>query len=75
MRTTGGNCHIPLAAYAEREGQQLRLRGLLADPTGKRVQRAELRVAWPSQEFEAARIGEQLGLELKAVLDCPHADA
>ena len=75
MRTTGGNCHVPLAAYAERAGDRLWLRGLLADPTGKRVRRAEAKVPWPGDELLAARIGEQLGLELKAVLDCPHADA
>ena len=75
MRSTGGNCHVPLAAYAEREGDCLWLRGMLADPTGKRVRRAEIKVLWPDGEAEAARIGEQLGLELKAVLDCPHADA
>jgi hydroxymethylbilane synthase len=75
MRTTGGNCHIPLAAYARRDDTGLWLRGLLADPSGKRVQTAEVKVPWPDEEASAARIGEQLGLELKAVLDCPHANA
>ncbi len=75
MRATGGNCHVPLAAYAERAQDCLWVRGLLADSTGKRVTRAEAKVPWPSDEAGAARIGEQLGLELKAVLDCPHADA
>ena len=74
MRSTGGNCHVPLAAYAERDGSGLWLRGLLADPSGKQVRRAETKVPWPDSEAQAARIGEQLGLELKAVLDCPHAD-
>jgi hydroxymethylbilane synthase len=74
MRSTEGNCHIPLAAYAERVGNTVWLRGLLADPSGKRIRRAETKVPWPSSETEATRIGEQLGLELKAVLDCPHAD-
>ncbi len=75
MRSTGGNCHVPLAAYAQRLGDGLWLRGLLADPNGRQVRRAETKVPWPGSEAEAARIGEQLGLELKAVLDCPHADA
>lgn len=75
MRSTGGNCHVPLAAYAERLGERLWLRGLLAEPSGKHVRRAETKVLWPGSEAEAVRIGEQLGLELKAVLDCPHADA
>ena len=75
MRTTGGNCHIPLAAYALRTPEGLWLRGLLADAGGKHVRTAEVKVPWPSDERAAARIGEQLGLELKAVLDCAHADA
>ena len=75
MRSTGGNCHVPLAAYAQRLGDGLWLRGLLADPNGRQVRRAETKVPWPGSEAEAARIGEQLGLELKAVLDCPHADS
>jgi hydroxymethylbilane synthase len=75
MRSTGGNCHVPLAAYAERDGESLWLRGLLADPSGSQVRRAEVKVPWPSSEAQAARIGERLGFQLKAVLDCPHADA
>ncbi len=75
MRTTGGNCFIPLAAHARRAEEGLWLRGLLADPNGKHVQTAEVKVPWPANEKDAAGIGEQLGLELKAVLDCPHADA
>jgi len=31
----GGNCKVPLAAYAEFVGQQLCLRGCVADPTGR----------------------------------------
>ncbi len=75
MRATGGNCLVPLAAYALFTESGFWLRGLLADPTGERVQRAEIMVPRPEIEATAARIGEQLGLKLKAVLDCPHADS
>jgi hypothetical protein len=51
------------------------LRGLLADPPGEHVQRAEIMVPRPESEAQAARIGEQLGLKLKAVLECAHADS
>jgi hydroxymethylbilane synthase len=75
MRATGGNCQVPLAAYGVFAESGFWLRGFLADPTGTRVQRAEIMVPRPEIEASAARIGEQLGLELKAVLDCPHADS
>jgi hydroxymethylbilane synthase len=40
-RALGGNCSIPLGAYAEIWGDTLRLRALVAAPDGKRVARAE----------------------------------
>jgi len=40
-RALGGSCTIPLAAYAERTGGELRLRALVASPDGRRVARAE----------------------------------
>lgn len=40
-RALGGNCSIPLGAYAEASGGTLRLRALVAAPDGKRVARAE----------------------------------
>ena len=75
MRATGGNCHVPLAAHAVLSMEGLWLRGLLADPPGEHVQRAEIMVPRPESEAQAARIGEQLGLKLKAVLECAHADS
>ena len=38
---TGGNCTIPLGAYAEIWGDTLRLRGIVAAPDAKRIARAE----------------------------------
>ena len=40
-RALGGSCTIPLAAYAERAGGELRLRALVASPDGRQVARAE----------------------------------
>jgi len=40
-RALGGNCAIPLGAYAELEGSRLRLRALVASPDGERVARAQ----------------------------------
>jgi len=40
-RALGGNCAVPLGAYAELEGTRLRLRALLASPDGRRIARAE----------------------------------
>lgn len=40
-RALGGNCSIPLGAYAEIWGDTLRLRALVAAPDAKRIARAE----------------------------------
>ena len=40
-RALGGNCSIPLGAYAEIWGETLRLRALVAAPDARRVARAE----------------------------------
>ena len=40
-RSLGGNCAIPLGAFAEIIGATLRLRALVSSPDGKRVARAE----------------------------------
>ena len=40
-RALGGNCTIPLGAYAELHGSTIRLRALVASPDGRRIARAE----------------------------------
>jgi hydroxymethylbilane synthase len=40
-RALGGNCVIPLGAFAERAGNRLRLRALVASPDGRRIARAD----------------------------------
>jgi hydroxymethylbilane synthase len=40
-RALGGDCTIPLGAYAEQSGTRLRLRALVASPDGRKLARAE----------------------------------
>jgi hydroxymethylbilane synthase len=60
----GGDCKTPIAAHAEREGGQMRLRAFVADADGSRLRRGERRAAWPSNESEATELGLSLGREL-----------
>ena len=41
LRHLGGGCQVPIAAHAVWEGDQLRLRGLVANPNGTQVVRAQ----------------------------------
>jgi hydroxymethylbilane synthase len=56
----GGGCRLPMAALGLVEGDSLRLRGLIADPEGRRLLRSE--VTGPASEPEAlgAALAEQL---------------
>ncbi|WP_437958970.1 hydroxymethylbilane synthase [Sorangium sp. So ce119] len=65
MAAVEGSCRTPVAAYAVRDGDALWLRAFLAEPDGSRLRRAARRVAWPGDLREAARLGEDLGAELK----------
>jgi len=65
MVAVEGDCQTPVAAYAVRSGGELYLRGLLAEPDGSRLRRAERRAAWPASEAEAQALGRDLGAELK----------
>ena len=60
-RTLGGNCSIPLGAYAELAGKSIRLRALVAAPDGRRIARAE--GEGPAQEPEA--LGERIAAGLR----------
>ena len=65
MRAVEGNCQTPVAAYAIREGSQIWLRALLAEPDGSNVRRDELRGPWPKTELDASSLGERLGQLLR----------
>ena len=65
MRAVEGNCQTPVAAYAVREGTQIWLRALLADPDGSNLRKNELRAPWPVDDKEATFLGETLGRSLR----------
>ena len=58
----GGSCHTPLAALGVWQGDQLRLRGLIASRDGRRVLRGERTGAAPNVQ-DAEAIGDALGAE------------
>ena len=60
MARLGGGCQLPFGAYAEIEGDSLRLRGFVADDEGRRLLRGELRM--PVKEAGSA--GKQLAERL-----------
>lgn len=62
----GGSCEVPIGAFAQLQGEALRLRGFVASPDGERFARAELHAA-----LDEAR---SLGLELAAALRRDGAD-
>jgi len=55
-RKFGGSCQIPLAAFGEVSGDQMRLRSMVATPDGKRIATAE--VTGPADNPEA--LGQQV---------------
>lgn len=65
LRRLGGDCSVPLAAYATRDGDSgLRLRALISDTSGRRIVRDEavapLRGDVNAQREAAAELGEQV---------------
>ncbi|MCC2595383.1 hydroxymethylbilane synthase [Pusillimonas sp. MFBS29] len=69
-RVLGGSCQVPLAAFAQRDGNTLKVSGLVAEPDGSRIIRAQ---ASGSLE-EAEQLGERIAHELldhgaRAILD------
>jgi len=56
----GGGCRLPMAALGVVEGDSLRLRGLIADPEGRRILRGELTGAASDAEALGAALGDQL---------------
>jgi hydroxymethylbilane synthase len=61
-RALSGSCNVPLGAYAEAEGANLRLRGFVGAPDGSRLVNGELR--GPARDPEA--LGVTLAKALKA---------
>lgn len=65
MMAAEGSCQVPLAAYAERQGEELYLRALLAEPDGTRLRREELRCPWPETLQRAQALGAGVGRALR----------
>ena len=59
-RALGGNCSIPLGAYAEIWGETVRLRGVVAAPDAKRIARAEATGQAEDPEALGLRVAEML---------------
>lgn len=60
-RALGGDCTIPLGAYAERSGTNLRLRALVASADGRRIARGE-----GTGEFaDPEKLGRQVAGQLR----------
>jgi len=59
-RALGGNCAVPLGAFAEAEGARLRVRALVASPDGARIARAECEGTTSDPEEVGARTAELL---------------
>lgn len=59
-RALGGNCSIPLAAYAQLAGSMLTLRGLVAAADGKQIARAEEMGPADAPEALGERVAERL---------------
>jgi|SRR6187399_739528 len=66
MLAVDGNCQAPVAAYAERVGNDMRLRAMLAEPDGSKLRRTEQSRPWPASLDEAFAFGEQVGAVLKS---------
>lgn len=69
MAAVGGSCRLPVAAHATRSrgasGDEMTLRAFVAEPDGTRVRRGERRSVFPTSEADAARLGTDLGAELR----------
>ena len=74
-RTLGGSCQVPLAAYAECEGEQLWVRGLVGSPDGRELLRAERRGPRAEAEAIGGAVAQELlqsgAARILAALDSP----
>jgi len=59
-RRLEGGCQVPIAGYAVLEGEEVYLRGLVGEPDGSRVIRAEGRAPAAEAEALGIRIAEEL---------------
>ncbi len=65
MAAVGGSCQLPVAAYGQREGTDLWLRGMFADADGSHARFGERRMPWSTDLTVIASLGRALGEALK----------
>ncbi len=65
MAAVEGNCQVPVAGYAVRDGREMYLRAMLAEPDGSNMRRSDVRVQWPETPEIAHRVGWELGQQLR----------
>lgn len=71
-----GGCQVPIACYAERENGELWLRGLVGDPDGQRMLRAEARGPEAEPETLGIAVAEDLLAQgAQAILDAVYEEA
>jgi hydroxymethylbilane synthase len=66
MTAVGGSCQLPVAAYAEKHGGEMWLRGMYAEADGTAARHGERRAPWPTTDDEAFELGSALGRELRS---------
>jgi hydroxymethylbilane synthase len=59
-RRLGGSCHVPIASFAEVDAEGIRLRGIVADPDGSTVLRAERRMLHADAETLGIEVADDL---------------
>ena len=64
MLAVGGSCQLPVAAFAERRGEDMWLRAMVADADGSKPRFGERTLGWPNED-EAERAGRDLGEALR----------
>ena len=71
-----GGCQVPIACYALLEGEQLWLRGLVGQPDGGQLLRAEARAAAADAEALGVRVAEALLAQgAEAILKAVYGEA
>jgi len=60
LRSLGGGCQLPIAAYAVLREKRIRLDGLVADPQGSRIVRDRISGGLDEAEQLGAELGERL---------------
>ena len=60
LRALGGGCQLPIAGYARLQKESLLLEGLVADPEGREVVRAQLSGPSSNAEDLGVQVAEEL---------------